>query len=71
MRDGEGTPAEKAAAGKLGLRASPSFAPLSIGTKIAGKGAGDKVGAVEALEYLALLSDPAADRLDFPCPWLT
>eukprot|EP00965_Chrysotila_dentata_P127254 4207948-Pleurochrysis_carterae.AAC.1 len=72
MRDGEGTPAERAAAGRLGLRAPPTLAPLSIGAKVAGPGARDnKVGAVEALEYLALLSDPQADRHSFWCPWMT
>eukprot|EP00965_Chrysotila_dentata_P035764 1190487-Pleurochrysis_carterae.AAC.1 len=71
MRDGEGTPAERAAAGRLGLRAPPTLTPLSIGAKVAGPGARDKLGAVEPLEYLALLSDPQADRHSFPCPWMT
>eukprot|EP00965_Chrysotila_dentata_P142074 4696351-Pleurochrysis_carterae.AAC.1 len=44
MRDSEGTLAERAAAGRLGsMRALPSFAPLSIGVKVAGPGARDKV----------------------------
>eukprot|EP00965_Chrysotila_dentata_P147710 4875940-Pleurochrysis_carterae.AAC.1 len=52
------------------MRAPPTLAPLSIGTKVAGPGAKEKVGAVEALEYLAILSDLGADRHAFPCPWL-
>eukprot|EP00965_Chrysotila_dentata_P013974 463742-Pleurochrysis_carterae.AAC.1 len=70
MKEGGGTAAERAAARVLGMRAPPTLAPLSIGTKMAGPGAQEKVGAVEALEYLAILSDPSANRHAFPCPWL-
>eukprot|EP00965_Chrysotila_dentata_P112109 3706379-Pleurochrysis_carterae.AAC.1 len=48
----------------------PTLEPLSIGSKVAGSTLREKVGAVEALEYLAVLADPAADRYSFPCPWL-
>eukprot|EP00965_Chrysotila_dentata_P106422 3514899-Pleurochrysis_carterae.AAC.1 len=48
----------------------PSLEPLSIGSKVAGATVKEKVGAVEVLEYLAVLSDPAADRFAFQCPWL-
>eukprot|EP00965_Chrysotila_dentata_P108088 3569842-Pleurochrysis_carterae.AAC.1 len=48
----------------------PTIAPLSIGSKVAGSSVGEKVGAIEALKYLSVLSAPAADRYMFPCPWL-
>eukprot|EP00965_Chrysotila_dentata_P033416 1112267-Pleurochrysis_carterae.AAC.1 len=44
--------------------------PLSIGSKVAESTLREKVGAVEALEYVAVLSDPKADRYAFPCPWV-